>query len=88
MRNFKWPKIPAFHCTLDLLCFPGLLCIPCLNADSERGFSVLRKVHTDQRASLSQDTIIQLFPSSSITVPAALTPTFLKNSLPSAKRLP
>ena len=38
----------------------GLLTIPCSNADAERGFSVLRKVHTDQRASLSQSTIITL----------------------------
>ena len=38
----------------------GLLSIPCSNADAERGFSVLRKVHTDQRASLSQSTIINL----------------------------
>lgn len=39
----------------------GLLSIPCSNADAERGFSVLRKVHTDQRASLSQSTIVHLF---------------------------
>ena len=39
----------------------GLLCIPCSNADSERAFSVLRKVHIDQRASLNQATIIDLF---------------------------
>lgn len=38
----------------------GLLSIPCSNADAERGFSVLRKVHTDQRASLNQSTIISL----------------------------
>ena len=38
----------------------GLLTIPCSNADTERGFSVLRKVHTDQRASLSQSKIITL----------------------------
>ena len=25
----------------------GLLSIPCSNADSERGFSILRKIHTD-----------------------------------------
>ncbi len=31
----------------------GLLSIPCSNADAEGGFSVLRKIHTDQRASLS-----------------------------------
>lgn len=35
----------------------GLLCIPCSNADSERGFSVLRKIHTDQRSNLDQSTI-------------------------------
>ncbi len=39
----------------------GLLSIPCSNADAERGFSVLRKVHTDQRASLSHETIVHLF---------------------------
>ena len=38
----------------------GLLSIPCSNADAERGFSMLRKVHTDQRASLSQSTIASL----------------------------
>ena len=38
----------------------GLLTIPCSNADAEKGFSVLRKVITDQRASLSQSTIIKL----------------------------
>ena len=30
----------------------GLLPIPCSGADSERRFSVLRKVHTDQRSNL------------------------------------
>ncbi len=39
----------------------GLLSIPCSNADAERVFSVLRKVHTDQRASLSHETIVHLF---------------------------
>ncbi len=39
----------------------GLLSIPCSNADAECGFSVLRKVHTDQRASLSHETIVHLF---------------------------
>ena len=38
----------------------GLLSIPCSNADSERGFSLLRKIHTDQRASLDQSTIAAL----------------------------
>ena len=35
----------------------GLLAIPASNADSERGFSILRKIHTDQRSNLSQSTI-------------------------------
>ena len=38
----------------------GLLCIPCSNAYSERGFSVLRKIHTDQRSNLEQSTIVAL----------------------------
>ena len=38
----------------------GLLAIPVSNADSERGFSILRKIHTDQRSNLSQATIIAL----------------------------
>ncbi|SMN12557.1 hypothetical protein SPBRAN_1766 [uncultured Candidatus Thioglobus sp.] len=38
----------------------GLLSIPSSNADSERGFSILRKIHTDQRGSLKQSTIISL----------------------------
>ena len=38
----------------------GLLTIPVSNADSEMGFSILRKIHTDQRSNLSQSTIISL----------------------------
>ena len=38
----------------------GLLSIPCSNADSERGFSTLRKIHTDQRSNLDQSIIIAL----------------------------
>ena len=38
----------------------GLSTIPVLNADCERGFSVLRKIHTDQRPTLKQSTIISL----------------------------
>ncbi len=35
------PRFPKLHSLMA-----GLLCIPCLNADSDRGFSVLRKVAT------------------------------------------
>lgn len=49
---------PRFE-TLCKLMF-GLLTIPCSNADSERGFSMLRKIHTDQRSNLEQSTIISL----------------------------
>ncbi len=38
----------------------GLMSIPASNADSERVFSMRRKVHTDQRPSLKQSTIISL----------------------------
>ena len=40
-----------FPCLLKLM--PGLLTIPDSNANSERGFSILKKIHTDQRPSVS-----------------------------------
>jgi hypothetical protein len=60
-RVSKLPTVdgkPRFG-TLCKLMF-GLLTIPCSNADSERGFSMLRKIHTDQRSNLEQSTIISL----------------------------
>lgn len=36
----------------------GVLSIPPSNADSEEGFSMLRKIHTDQHPTLKQSTII------------------------------
>ena len=38
----------------------GLLTIPASNADSERGFSILRKIHTGQRPGLKLETIAAL----------------------------
>ncbi len=38
----------------------GLLAIPSSNADSERVFSILRKIHTDQRSNLDQSTVVAL----------------------------
>ena len=38
----------------------GLLAIPSSNADSEHGFSILRKLHTDQRLNLDQITVVAL----------------------------
>jgi hypothetical protein len=38
----------------------GLLSVPVFNADSERGFSILRKIHTDQRPTLKPATIAAL----------------------------
>ena len=38
----------------------GLLSIPSSNADSEGGCSILRKIHTDQRPTLSQLGTIKL----------------------------
>ena len=47
-----------FPCLFRLMA--GLLSIPVSNADSERGFSILRKIHTDQRPSLNPSTIASI----------------------------
>ena len=53
MEDFRWfPKLFRL--------MAGLLYIPSSNAYAERGFSILRKVHTDERASLSHSTIVSL----------------------------
>ena len=44
-----------FPCLSKLMA--GLLTIPVSNADSERGFSILRKIHTDRRPSLKPSTV-------------------------------
>ncbi len=49
---------PRFPLLVRLM--SGLMSIPASNADSERGFSMLRKVHTDQRPTLKQSTIVSL----------------------------
>ena len=49
------PRFPLL-CKLMI----GLMSIPASTADEERGFSMLRKIHTDQRSNLSQSTIIAL----------------------------
>jgi hypothetical protein len=46
------PRFPAL-CKLMF----SLLSIPSSNADAERGFSILRKIHTDQRSNLDHSTI-------------------------------
>ena len=38
----------------------GLMSTPSSNADSERGFSILRKIHSNQRPTLKQSTLISL----------------------------
>ena len=38
----------------------GLLAIPSSSVDSERGFSILRKIHTDQRSNLDQGTVVTM----------------------------
>ena len=47
---------PKFPTLFKLMA--GLLTIPCSNDDAERGFSILRKIHTDQRSNLDQSTIV------------------------------
>ena len=60
----------------------GLLTIPTSNADAERGFSITRKIHTDQRSNLSQPTIIALmsikFNADSCCLDAEIPPELLK----------
>lgn len=62
-----WWKVSKIKTLLQEPRFPnlaklmaGLLSIPCSNADAERGFSILRKIHTDQRSNLHQTTIVSL----------------------------
>ncbi len=66
--SFRW-KVGQMKTLDDKEHFPllfklmaGLLSIPSSNADSERGFSVLRKIHTDQRSNLDHTTIVSLMP--------------------------
>ena len=54
MEDFRW-RIKASQL---FRLKAGLLCIPSSNADAERGFSILQKVHTDERASLNHYTIV------------------------------
>ena len=49
---------PRFPLLFKLM--SGLLTFPSSNADSERGFAMLRKIHTDQRANLDHSTVISL----------------------------
>ena len=47
------PRFPHLHSKL----VSGLMSIPISNADLVRAFSVLRKIHTDQRSSLDHSTV-------------------------------
>ena len=49
---------PRFNLLHKLM--SGLMSIPVSNTDSERGFSILRKIHTDQRSNIDQSTIVAL----------------------------
>ena len=50
---------PRFNLLHKLM--SGLMSIPVSNADSEQGFSILGKIHTDQRLNLDQSTIVALY---------------------------
>ena len=56
----KGKYINSGHFSLLCKLMIGLMSIPASNTDAERGFSMLRKFHTDQRSNLSQSTIIAL----------------------------
>ena len=42
----------------------GMISFPCFNADAEQRFSVLRKIHTDQRSNLDQSELTIVSPMS------------------------
>ena len=52
------PIVPSVPKLYKLMA--GLLSIPAPNADSEREFSMLRKIQTDERASLNHSTTVNL----------------------------
>ena len=54
-RSDRQPRFPSLVKVII-----GLSAIPVSNANSERGFSVLRKIHADQHPTLKQSTIISL----------------------------
>ena len=64
------PRARVFWCEISKLrtldrelrakLMAGLLTIPASNADSERGFSISRRIYTDQRPTLKQSTICSL----------------------------
>lgn len=58
----------------------AILCIPHSNASSERVFSMLKKIHTDMRNELSQDSINSLL-STKINYPSCCHEAELSNSL-------
>ena len=51
---------PRFNLLHKLI--SGLMSIPVCNADSERRFSIMSKIHTDQRSYLVQSSIVALMP--------------------------
>ena len=55
MEDFRWRAKVSQIIQVD-----GWTSIPSSNAEAERGFSILRKVHADERASLSHSTIVGL----------------------------
>ena len=61
-----WWKVSEMNTMDDKKCFlllsklSGLLSIPSSDADSERGFCVLRNLHTDQKSNLDHSTIVSL----------------------------
>ena len=77
---------PRFNLLHKLM--SGLMSIPVSNADSERGFSILKKIHTDQRSNLDQSTIVALMTISSTLTIAVWTSNSLLNCSVSARRLP
>ena len=86
-RKFWWEvsKLKTFDgkaCLTKLMA--GLLSIPVSNADSERG--MLRKIHTDQWPSLSQETLISLITMKFNSIENCYESTFTEDLLKKCKK--
>ena len=72
---------PRFPFYMQVQLIVDLSTMPVSNADSERGFLVLRKIHTDHHATPKQSTIISLMAKNSTVKSLALNQSLVVNSL-------
>ena len=81
--NLGWK--PRFPLLVRLV--TSLLTISVSNDDSKRGFSIFRKIHTDQRPNLSQGTLIALMAINLNSLQCCYEATFTKELLTECKKV-